>query len=316
MLLSWRATLGLDAPKRGGSGPRILLGAAPAAAFAAVIAASLVACSNDNGDQVTQPVGIGMTSTTAPYFSNGQLTLYQVETEVKLPVRKPTSSDKTGPAPKGTPYPHAPFLLTSDESVEVRYVLANLDTVTRTVWLLVDPWNEFVRWKPGVTVVNDDVTVPNFGYDLAFVLPPQGRVEGTLTPDDMTEIATKLASVQNLLASPQAKAAAAAMAAGTMADNSLDTTSLCNNIFNPQNRSNSNDLLYTPWIPPVVPGVTGFDLGIRTTASEGTMGAANVAVEVTVEVQDLNGDRMVAQDTTDPQIGVPPQTLSPPAARF
>jgi hypothetical protein len=45
-------------------------------------------------------------------------------------------------------------------------------------------------------------------------------------------------------------------------------------------------------------------------------GAGNIAVEITMDVQDLNGDRFVPQDTTDPEMGMPAKTLSPPSARF
>jgi hypothetical protein len=149
------------------------------------------------------------------------------------------------------------------------------------------------------------------------------RVDGTLTPDDMHEIAIKLASVENLLASPQAMAADADAGAGgdgsaapddpnaaSMASNAFDATGIANNIMNPQNRSNGGDPNYTPWIPPVVAGLTGFDLGLR------TYEAANVAIEITIDVQDLNGNRFVPVDSTQAQIGVPPVTLSPAAARF
>ena len=273
-------------------------------------------CSNDSTDQVIQPVAVGMTSTIDPSYSDGQISLYQVETPVALPVRKPTSAEAQafGQAPKGTPYSHAPFLRLEDESVTVHFVLSNLDAAKHDVWLLIDPWNEFVRWKPGVTVVSDEETVPNNGYDKEYILPPKSRIEGTITSDDMQEIATKLASVQNFLASPQGTQAASAMN-----DNSLDPTQICNNIFDYQNRSNSTppDLFYTPWIPPVIAGLTGFDLGIRMESDEGdTGGGGNVAVEVTVEVQDLNGNRFVPQDTDEAQIGKPPKVLSPPSARF
>jgi hypothetical protein len=281
--------------------------------FALALAA---ACSNGSGDQVTKPVAVGMQAGMAPYYSDGQITLYQAQVAVTLPVKKPSSGDLSNPAPKGTPYSHAPYLTAQDESVEVHFVLSNIDSTQHNVWLLVDPWNEFVRWKPGVTVVSDEETIPNNGYDKQYVLPPMSRVEGTITPDDVQEIATKLAAVQNFLASPQAKMAAMAT---TTNDNSLDPTGVCNNIFDYQNRSNSNppDLYYTPWIPSVVAGLTGFDLGIRSEADAGdTAGAPNVAVEVTMDVQDLNGDRFVPQDTTDQEIGMPGRTLSPPAARF
>jgi hypothetical protein len=285
-------------PKREGRCPRLT----------GLVALSVVfACSNGGVDQVTSPVAVGMTDHVAPYYDDGQLKLYEVQKAVPLPVRRPTGAEIQGPAPKGTPYSHAPYLLVSDESVEVHYVISNVDSGQHNVWVLIDPWNEFVRWRPGVTVVNDEETIPNFGFDLAFVVPGKSRVEGTLTPDDLKEIAIKLAAVQNLLASPQAK-----QSQGMTTPNAFDATAVANNIFNPQNRSNSvpPDLLYKPWIPPVIAGITGFDLGLR------TLEAANVAVEITIDVQDLNGQRFVAADSTDPQLGPPPRALSPPGARF
>jgi hypothetical protein len=89
----------------------------------------------------------------------------------------------------------------------------------------------------------------------------------------------------------------------------FDPTVYANNIMNPQNRSNGGDVLYTPWVPSEIAGLTGFDLGIRTTE------AANVAVEITMQIQDLQGNRFVASDSTDPQLGRPPMTLKPPGAR-
>jgi hypothetical protein len=310
MRRSLRAVSGQCAPRSGGRWPH-------AGGLGSLVALALVAaCAPGSADQVTPPVALGMTSSIAPYYSDGEITLYQVQTPVALPVRRPTSADiqGLGSAPKGTPYPHGPFLRVEDESVEVHFTLSNLDAATHYVWLLIDPWNEFVRWKPGVTVVSDEETVPNNGYDKEYVLPGKSRVEGTITSDDMQEIATKLASVENFLASPQGTQTASAMT-----DNSLDPTQICNNIFDYQNRSNSSppDLFYMPWIPPVIAGVTGFDLGLRIESDEdGTANAGNVAVEITIDVQDLNGDRFVPQDSTDAQLGMPPKVLSPPSARF
>lgn len=279
------------------------------------------ACSNNSTNQVTSPIELGMTSTMAPYYSDQELTLYEAQLPVPLPVRKPTGSELAALSKPvaGTPYPRAPFLTAEDESVEVHYTISNLDKQQHVVWLLIDPWNEFVRWNPGVTVVSDEETTPNWGYDLPFVVPPMSRVDGTITPDDMHEIAIKLASVENLLASPQAKAAAAAdMPDGgtapddpNMSDNGsgFDPVAYANNIMNPQNRSNGDDPLYTPWIPAEIAGLTGFDLGIRTDE------AANVAVEITMQIQDLQGNRFVASGSNAAQIGIPPTTLSPPGAR-
>jgi hypothetical protein len=263
-----------------------------------------------------------MTSTMAAYYSDEELTIYESQTAVSLPVKAPTASDisSLGPTPAGTPYPHAPFLTADDESLEVHYTISNLDSTEHTVWMLIDPWNEFVRWNPGISIVSDEETVPNYGYDLPFLVPAMSRVDGTITSDDMREIAIKLASVETLLASPQAMAAASDAGMGddaaddpnatSMASNAFDATAIANNIMNPQNRSNGGDPIYTPWIPPVIAGLTGFDLGLR------TYEAANVAIEITIDVQDVNGNRFVPANSTQAQIGEPPVTLSPSAARF
>jgi hypothetical protein len=303
---NFRAIVGACAPNLGGSFPRL---------FAFLSLGWAAACSAATADQVTAPVAVGMTSSTQPYYSDGNLTLYEVQIPVALPVRRPTSAERQalGGPPKGTPYAHAPFLLASNEVVEVHFVISNIDTAEHDAWLLLDPWNEFVRYRPGVTVVDADVTVPNQSFEPGgpgFVLPPQSRVEGTITADDMHELAIKLAATETYLASVQAAATAAAKAGAMPVDNSLNATALANHIFDPQNRSNTQDPLYDPWIPPIIAGLTGFDLGLRTQEK------ANIAVEITVDVQDVDGHHFVSQDTTAKQLGTPPAVLSPPGARF
>jgi hypothetical protein len=295
-------------PTHVGRNPRRGLFAVGAVA-AALAAACSAACSDNSADQVTAPVSVGMTSQIAPYYDDGKTKIYQVQVPVQLPVRMPSDAELQGlgAAPAGTPYPRAPFLRAEDERVEIHYIISNIDDSDHNVWLLVDPWNEFVRWAPGA-IVTEEGTNPNYGYDLYFKVPGKSRVQGTLTPDDAHEMAIKLAAEQNMLGSQQAQAAMQAQM--TMMPSSFDTTGTANNIMNPFNRSNGNDPLYTPWIPPVIAGLTGFDVGLRTGEP------ANVAVEVLVDVQDLNGHRFVAQDTSDPQLGPPPATLSPPGARL
>jgi hypothetical protein len=320
MSRTFRAAAVPRAPSRGGTHPRLAHAVPPVATVALTVAVALgvdTGCSKGSADQVTAPIAVAMTSQVAPFYDDGNLALYQVETPVRLPVRRPSDAERhaLGPAPQGTPYAHAPFLRAEDESIEVHYVISNVDGAKHTVWLLVDPWNEFVRWRPGVTVVNGDVTVPNFsGYEKGFVIPGKQRIEGTLTSDDMHEMAIKLASVENALAAAQATATQMPPQPGqpqTIGNCGVDATTLANLIFNQQNKSNSGNPCYTPWIPPVVAGLTGFDLGLRTMDE-----AANVAVEITIDVLDINGNRFVAQDTTTAEIGMPAAVLSPPSARF
>ena len=254
---------------------------------------ALVACSNSGETQVIPPVVLGMLETTAPTYDDGETQIYETYLPVPLPLRKPSDAE----VPKGAadPYPHPPFDLASDTRITVSFTLSNLEDKPHTVELLLDPWNEFVRYSPGV-VVGDEATTPNFsGIDRFFIIPPKGRVEGILTPDDIVEMATDLGTAMELQKRPPA-------AGGGFAG-----PALYNRAFNVQNRSSQPDPLLSPFIPSVVAGIVGFDLGLR------TYEPAKVAVEVVLDVEDLNGDRVLpAGDDTTRRVGRPGTVLSPP----
>jgi len=74
---------------------------------------------------------------------------------------------------------------------------------------------------------------------------------------------------------------------------------LVNNAFNVRDRSNRSPLL-VPYRPSVVPGLVGFDYGVRTSEH------ANVALEIVVELRD-DGDRVAER-------GQAVQLLEPPEA--
>jgi len=261
-----------------------------AGSLACLLAAS---CANNDANQVDPPTAVAMNDKVAPAYQDGETTIYQVQTPVQLPVRKPTADEAKGLG-KSEPYPHAPFLLASDLRIEIRFTLSNLDDKEHAVELLVDPWNEFVRYRPKVEVINDEETQPDFsGFDKFFLLPPKSRVQGALTPDDTQELEIDLATVEGIAAKPPTGADA-------------NVNGLFNHVFNIQNRSNAKDPLIAPYLPKVVPGLTGFDLGLRSGE------AANVAVEVIVDVQDLNGNRSTT--TVQQEMGVPSAELQPPAA--
>jgi len=162
---------------------------------------------------------------------------------------------------------------------------------------MVDPWNEFVRYKPGVTI-GDEVTLPNqSGIERRVRIPPHARILGTLTPDDMTELAIDLATAQNLLKHPPT-------------DPNANVVGLINRAFNPQNRSTVFDPLVSPFIPQAVDGLTGFDLGLRTEEQ------ATLAVEITVDVTDLAGNRAIPSGQAGTQYPIPGRVLSPPGAHL
>lgn len=70
---------------------------------------------------------------------------------------------------------------------------------------------------------------------------------------------------------------------------------LVNHAFETQNRSSDGDVLARPYIPGTIAGLVGFDLGLR------TLEPANVAIEIVLELVDVNGDKL-DRDALDPTI--------------
>ena len=73
--------------------------------------------------------------------------------------------------------------------------------------------------------------------------------------------------------------------------------------------STDGDPLITRYIPKVIAGLTGFDLGLRTSGEQ-----ANVAVEIVVDITDLNGNRVIPTGGSEKPIGEPSRTIEPPAS--
>ena len=268
--------------------------------LAAVTLVALVSACGADDTEVLNPVVLAMLDTTAPTYDDGEEQIFQVSREVRLPLRAP----KEGEAPEGQqePYPRKPFQVATDTRITVRFTLSNLDDVPHNVELLVDPWNEFVRYSPGVTVVRDDEVLPNFsGIQRTFVLPPRARIEGILTPDDLVELATDLTVAMSLARRPP----------DAMGD--FGGAVLFNRTFNIQNRSSEPDIVLRDWMPgnkSTVAAIVGFDLGLRTAEK------AKLAVEAVIDVEDVNGERVVrtgAEGDDAKELGRPGTVLSPPA---
>lgn len=267
--------------------------------FGGALLAALVtaACTSDDDKEVLPPVVLGMLETTAPIIDDGQEQVFQVSREVRLPYRAPKDDER--PKGQAAPYPRPPFHIAEDTRVTVRYTLSNLDDKQHTVELLVDPWNEFVHYVPGVSIVRQEEMQPNFsGIDRFVIVPPKGRVEGIITPDDMVELANDLTIAMSLQKQPPPE------------DSAFGGAVLYNRTFNIQNRSSEPDPVLKPWIPPQrgkVAAVTGFDLGLRTSEQ------AKVAVELVIDIQDVHGERIVMDGDSDPTLRKPGTELTPPA---
>jgi len=273
----------------------------PAVSAMWLVAAILSGCSNDS--QVTSPAIVGMTDTTPPYYSVGETTLYEVQIPVPLPFRAPDADEQKQLGAPAAWYAAfgattAPWARVDDVQTTIRFTITNLDDEVHAVELLVDPWNPQVIYKPGIEVVSDEETTPDLsGYDRYYVLDKSSRLVGELIPDDTRELAVDLATVMNINT--------------TDPNLAQDGNGLFNHTFNLQNRSTDGDALIQNYIPDstTIPAMVGFTLGLR------SLTPMNVAVEVTVDIQDISGKRIMPTGTPsadDVPLQMPTATLVPP----
>jgi hypothetical protein len=241
--------------------------------FGAWLAAwGAVGCGAESDKQTYDPVALGMTSADPPLFDDGESTIYEVKRGVSLPITVPTPAILAELSPVVLPYTRTPWITTHDVKVQVTWTISNLDKQAHNIEILLDPWNEFARYVPGVSV-GEEETVPDLsGIDLLLRVEGMSRKKGIFTFDDMDEVATDLATVQNIINTT----------AGTMVEG---VNGLVNHAFEIHNRS-SDDRLVKAYIPSTIAGLVGFDIGLR--ASE----QSNVAVEIIVEVTDFAGNRV------------------------
>lgn len=252
----------------------------------AACALCLAACSNDDTLRL-EPTSVALTEGAAPVYDDGELTIYEARAALMLPILAP-SDEELAALWQQTPDPfeRAPWITSRDVRVQVNWTLSNLDPDRHSIWVMVDPWNEFGRYEPAIHVSDDEAVRDFSGIDMLFDLPGVGesgaagassgpRVHGTFTFDDMDELAGDFATVFKILSS-------------VVPDEDTEEdprATLVNHAFNVRDRSYNSPLL-TPYRPAVVPGLVGFDFGVR------SFEPVNVALEVVVEIDDSNGDRV------------------------
>ncbi len=254
-------------------------------------------CINQSASGDCLPIQVGMTKAVAPIYDDGEMQIFEVKKGVAFPILAPTDvtrGELNNIAME--PYGRRPWVTTDDIDVQVTWTISNLDNEEHVVELLVDPWNEFGRYYPGLQLTDPDEQeyMPNFsGIDKRFIVMPSSsgegsRVHGTFTYADLEEVATDFATVMDLIKNPP-------MLGGDPEDMEDPTVAYTNHAFHWQNRS-YNDLLTKPWVPETIAGLTGLDLGFR------TYEPANVAIEVVVEVVDKNGKRIRLEEDKEEKL--------------
>jgi hypothetical protein len=268
------------------------------------VAALSLGCSEQDHQESLPIIQVGMTKDVAPIYDDGEMQIFEVKKGTAFPILNPTN------ATRGElnnidmePYGRRPWVTTDDIDVQVTWTISNLDDEEHVVELLVDPWNEFGRYYPGLqlTDADNEEYMPNFsGIDKRYIVTGKSsgegsRVHGTFTYSDLQEMATDLATVMDLIKNPP-------VIEGADPEEEDPTVTYTNHAFHWQNRS-FNDLLVKEWIPATIAGLTGLDLGFR------TYERATVAIEVAVEVVDKNGKRVRKEGEEDKELLPPTEEI-------
>jgi hypothetical protein len=260
----------------------------------------IAGCGDDDEQQRSlDPVQLGMNDALEATYDDGELTLYEVKLPVAFPIRAPTAGEREQVnGEEAPPFPHYPWITNKDVEVQITWTLSNLDADNHNVELLIDPWNDFGRYWPGLALVdaNDGEFLPNLsGIDILFELPGTesgrpSRRHGTFTFEDMDELAIDFATAINVIQNPPPSE--------DPMDEYGGATTVVNHAFAVENRSPTDDYS-KPYIPALIPGLTGIDLGLRTHEP------ANIAIEISVEVVDRGSGKVLSEDDTDPPLPEP-----------
>lgn len=285
---------GLSLPKPGSLPPVVgCLGVA--------VALLSLGCSDGDHEESLPTIQVGMTEAVAPIYDDGEMKIFEVKKGVAFPILQPSAParDDLGRT-KVEPYGRQPWVTIEDIDVQVTWTISNLDDEERVIEVLIDPWNEFGRYYPGLqlTDAENEEFMPNLsGIDKRYALGPRSsgdgsRLHGTYTFADMQEMATDFATVMNLIKNPPP----------TEDEEEDPTVTLTNHAFHWQNRS-YKDLLTRAWVPKVVAGLTGIDIGFRSGEP------ANMAIEVAVELVDKNGERVRREGDEDKALLAPTEEI-------
>jgi hypothetical protein len=306
----------------------LLLGVAFGSLFA-------VGCGSQDNDRELQPAEVGMAPTVKAIFNDGETQLFEVKRGLQFPILAPDKASQSElDKEKVEPYGRQPWITADDVKVQLSWTLTNLDDVGHNVEILIDPWNEFGRYYPGMQLADaeEQKFEPNLsGIDHYYVLDAasagdSSRRHGTFTFDDMHELAVDFATVENLIYKPP-----------TMLPGGYDSKDMgmddplpiyANHAFNLQNHS-YDDVLSAPYIPAVIAGLTGIDFGFRTSdtvpckgdPTMATQCADTIALEISIEIVDTGKNRVQEEGSTEPLLKpttvvvtvgspVPPNTMA------
>lgn len=288
----------------GCSGPEA--GARALFVVALALGALATGCAGDDKTRILPPEQVAMNPGITPVFHTDEMSIYEVKKGLQFPIIAPARALPNPVDGQFDPYGREPWVELKDVRVQLTWTISNLDDQAHNVELLVDPWTEFGRYWPGLTLVDpqEGKYMPNLsGIDHYYQLPPasageSSRVHGTYTYDDMDELARDFATVMDLIKHPPTTDLGG-QAFDDPAQAAAVLPSYVNHAFDFLNHSNKDALLKN-WQPSTVAGLTGVDFGLR------TYEPATIAVEVVLEVTDQGSGKVRQDGETDALL--PPTT--------
>ena len=239
-----------------------------------------------------------LSESTPPIVETDEAALYLVEHRVEIPLREPTASEmgelSRGAAGLALPFARLPWVKRGDYRIEVDWVLYNLDDRRVDLALILNGFNEFDEYNPGYILDDDDI-IPEFSQWERFVeLEPFESISGTVREEQLEEVAVDLATVVN----------SAAVIDPSLYPNTPPLNP--NQVVYFENHS-STDPRSIPYIPAVIPALTGVRMGIRSLAP------ANLVLEYTVRVTDE--EKMLEDKASDVWL-LPAPALFAPSSVF
>jgi hypothetical protein len=210
---------------------------------------------------------VALTESTPAAFTAGEDSIYIVEQRVPLQIRQPTQTElddlrKGVSMFKNLPFNRLPWVGRMDLPTQVDFTLSSLDDKPRQVSVILNGFNEFDEYQPGVHVIDKKVQVDYSQWERTYELAPKERLSRTIREEELDEAAVDLATAVN--GAPNA-----------------------NEVVYFENKSGS-DPRSDSFTPKVVPGLAGFRIGIRASKP------GKILLEASVRVRDV-GARLTDQ---------------------
>ncbi len=224
---------------------------------------------------------VALTASTPAAITAGDTSFFLVEKRVPLQIRKPSQTAlqdlrKGAGSFKNLPFPRLPWVGRGDLPIEVDFTLSSLDNQEHNVAVVLNGFNEFDEYVPGVQVVDEMLQADYSQWEREYKLEPKQRISRTVREEELDEVAVDLATVVNGDPNP-------------------------NETVYFENKSGS-DPRSDPYMPKVIPGLVGFRIGLRTEQ------AGKILLEASVRVRDV-GDRLT--DSPQNAMHIDPQPFTP-----